>query len=154
MIETIGVGVPAFDGWRWHGWPVCLTAVSGTVCALLSAFLPADVLGNLASVGTLSAFFLVSVSTLVLRITQPDLPRKFQIPGGFWFGGMLIPFLSAFSAAGLFSQATIPAIIRVFAWMGVGLVVYFSFGFWHSRVGLGISTGGEPAAAGSKAAKA
>ncbi|KAJ1328607.1 hypothetical protein BSLG_010339 [Batrachochytrium salamandrivorans] len=118
-----------------RGTPYVATIISGTICALFAALLPVDLLGNLTSVGTLSAFFLVSVSTLVLRITQPDLPRKFEIPGGFWFGGIIIPFLSAFFSAALFSQATVAAISRVFIWMAVGLVVYFSYGYHNSRVG-------------------
>ncbi|KAJ1342173.1 hypothetical protein BSLG_003248 [Batrachochytrium salamandrivorans] len=117
-----------------RGTPYVATIISGTICALFAALLPVDLLGNLTSVGTLSAFFLVSVSTLVLRITQPDLPRKFEIPGGFWFGGIIIPFLSAFFLCS-FSQATVAAISRVFIWMAVGLVVYFSYGYHNSRVG-------------------
>ncbi|KAL2913952.1 hypothetical protein HK105_206543 [Polyrhizophydium stewartii] len=125
------------------GTPYVTTIFSGIFCALLAGLLPVDILGNLTSVGTLSAFFLVSVSTLVLRITQPDLPRKFQIPGGFWFGGVIVPFLSAFFSAGLFSQATVASIARVFIWMAIGLVIYFSYGFWKSKVGQAIANGGS-----------
>ncbi|EGF80448.1 hypothetical protein BATDEDRAFT_11532 [Batrachochytrium dendrobatidis JAM81] len=117
------------------GIPYVATIVSGIVCAFLAGLLPVDLLGNLTSVGTLSAFFLVSVSTLVLRITEPDLPRKFEIPGGFWFGGIFIPFLSAFFSAGLFSQATVASIGRVFIWMAVGLVLYACYGYHHSKLG-------------------
>ncbi|KAL2913953.1 hypothetical protein HK105_206544 [Polyrhizophydium stewartii] len=127
------------------GTPYVATLTSGFLCAIMAALLPVDILGNLTSVGTLSAFFLVSVSTLVLRITEPDLPRKFQIPGGFWFGGIFLPFLSAFCAAGLFSQATVPSIARVFIWMAIGLVIYFAFGFWNSKVGRAVANGGAPA---------
>ncbi|KAL2911283.1 hypothetical protein HK105_209263 [Polyrhizophydium stewartii] len=95
--------------------------------------LSVDLLGNLTSMGTLSAFFLVSVSTLVLRVTQPDLPRKFQIPGGFWVCGVLVPFLSAFFSAGLFSQATVVSIARMLIWMVICLVIHFGCGFWHFK---------------------
>ncbi|KAL2913948.1 hypothetical protein HK105_206539 [Polyrhizophydium stewartii] len=162
VMITLMIGQPrifysmAYDGLlppvfsRIHskfGTPYITTIFSGTLCALLAGLLPVDLLGNLTSVGTLSAFFLVSVSTLVLRITQPDLPRKFQIPGGFWFGGVIVPFLSAFFSAGLFSQATVASIARVFIWMAIGLVIYFSYGFWHSKVG----ALGKPAVRGDSA---
>ncbi|KAH6574641.1 hypothetical protein BASA50_002678 [Batrachochytrium salamandrivorans] len=117
------------------GSPYLATIASASVCALLAGFLPVDLLGNLTSVGTLSAFFLVSVSTLVLRITEPDLPRAFQIPGGFWIGGMLIPFLSAVFSAGLFSQASVSSITRVFIWMGLGVLIYALYGYHHSVIG-------------------
>ncbi|KAH6574918.1 hypothetical protein BASA60_005264 [Batrachochytrium salamandrivorans] len=87
------------------------------------------------TVGTLAAFFLVSVSTLVLRITEPDLPRAFRIPGGFWIGGMLIPSLSAIFSAALFSQASITSVSRVFIWMGLGLIIYVCYGYHHSVIG-------------------
>eukprot|EP00842_Homolaphlyctis_polyrhiza_P002677 jgi/Hompol1/340/HPOL_001133-RA len=86
------------------------------------------------SVGTVTAFFLVSVATGVLRYTEPDLPRKFKIPGGA-IGGYGIPFLSAFFSALLFSQTTTAAIARVFIWMAVGLVIYFVYGYHNSLVG-------------------
>ncbi|KAH9264316.1 hypothetical protein BASA83_012208 [Batrachochytrium salamandrivorans] len=117
------------------GIPYASTIGSGILCALLAGLFPIDLLANLASVGTLTAFFLVSVSTLVLRITEPDLPRAFQIPGGFWIGGMLIPFLSAAFSAALFSQASVSSISRVFIWMGLGLIIYALYGYHHSVVG-------------------
>ncbi|EGF80199.1 hypothetical protein BATDEDRAFT_11387 [Batrachochytrium dendrobatidis JAM81] len=121
------------------GTPYVATIVSGVVCALLAGLLPVDLLGNLTSVGTLSAFFLVSVSTLVLRITEPDLPRKFEIPGGFWFGGIFIPFLSAFFSIALFSQAAVSSISRVFIWMAIGLVIYLCYGYRNSKLGKSLS---------------
>ncbi|EGF80200.1 hypothetical protein BATDEDRAFT_88941 [Batrachochytrium dendrobatidis JAM81] len=117
------------------GTPVASTIISGAFCALLAGFLPVDLLGNLNSVGTLSAFFIVAVSTFVLRITEPDLPRKFEIPGGKYIGGMLVPLLSAIISAGLFSQASMASMARVFIWMGIGLVVYFCYGYRNSVVG-------------------
>ncbi|KAL2918495.1 hypothetical protein HK105_201896 [Polyrhizophydium stewartii] len=95
--------------------------------------LSVDLLGNLTSVSALSAFFLVSVSTLVLRVAQPDLPRKFQIPGGFWICGVLVPFMSAFFSAGLFSQATVVSTARMLIWMVICLVIHFDFGFWNFK---------------------
>ncbi|KAJ8326438.1 hypothetical protein BDV3_005960 [Batrachochytrium dendrobatidis] len=121
------------------GTPLQATIVSGTFCALLAGFLPVDMLGNLTSVGTLSAFFIVAVSTFVLRITEPDLPRKFQIPGGKYIGGMVVPLLAALISAGLFSQASPASMLRVFIWMAIGLVVYFCYGYHHSVLGRQIS---------------
>ena len=45
-----------------------------------AGFTPISVLGNLVSIGTLFAFVIVSIGVLVLRRTQPDLPRPFRTP--------------------------------------------------------------------------
>ncbi|KAJ3334300.1 hypothetical protein HDU91_002762, partial [Kappamyces sp. JEL0680] len=112
--------------------PVVATVTSGTICALLSSLLPVDFLGNLTSIGTLFAFFLVSVSVIVLRMTQPDLPRRFLIPGGPVWGGVVIPGMSAFFSLFLMAQAPLSSILRVVIWLAVGLLVYSFYGYRHS----------------------
>jgi APA family basic amino acid/polyamine antiporter len=111
------------------------TLTTGLFCATLAAILPVDLLGNLTSIGTLFAFFLVSISVIVLRITQPDLPRLFRIPGPNWLGGFLIPAVSALASLGLMLSGTPTAILRVFVWLLLGLVIYGTFGYWNSKIG-------------------
>ncbi|KAJ3185790.1 hypothetical protein HDU85_001158 [Gaertneriomyces sp. JEL0708] len=112
--------------------PYITTITTSTICAIFAGLLPVDILGNLTSVGTLIAFFFVSVSTLVLKITQPNRPRGFVIPGG-KVGGILIPTLSASAVIVLLSQTTVASISRVFIWMAVGAIIYFSYGYRHSK---------------------
>ena len=113
-----------------RGTPYVATLTTGIICATCAALLPIDLLGNLTSIGTLFAFFMVSISVIVLRITQPDLPRVFKIPGPNWFSGYLIPGLSAASSIGLLFSSTSSAIIRVFIWMFIGLCIYGVYGYW------------------------
>ena len=47
---------------------------------LFAAFVPLDVLVNLTSMGTLIAFAIVSLGVIILRRTQPDLPRGYKVP--------------------------------------------------------------------------
>ena len=66
--------------------PRTLTPVHNTliVCAfvgLLAGFVPLGVLIDLTSMGTLVAFTVVSIGVIILRRTQPDLPRGFSVPG-------------------------------------------------------------------------
>ncbi|KAI8912621.1 amino acid/polyamine transporter I, partial [Gorgonomyces haynaldii] len=118
-----------------RGTPYTSTMTTGVICAVLSALLPVDVLGNLTSIGTLFAFAVVSLSTLVLRVTNPDLERKFKIPGPQWFGGYFIPLLSFVASVGLMTQSTVASVLRIFIWMGIGLVVYFAYGYRNSKLG-------------------
>jgi APA family basic amino acid/polyamine antiporter len=60
--------------------PYRITIITGVVASILAFFLPLTTLGELVNIGTLAAFVLVSLGVLVLRRTQPDLPRAFRTP--------------------------------------------------------------------------
>ncbi|KAJ3296303.1 hypothetical protein HK104_001710 [Borealophlyctis nickersoniae] len=109
--------------------PYISTLTVGLICAILAALFPIDILGNITSIGSLFAFLLVSLSVIVTRIRNPDRPRRFKIPGGFWVGGIAVPILAAACSVGLMSRSAGPALIRLAVWAGVGLVVYFCYGF-------------------------
>jgi APA family basic amino acid/polyamine antiporter len=92
--------------------------------------LPIDILGELTSIGTLFAFVLVSLGVMILRIKRPDIPRSFKVPGG----AFVIPILGAVFSGGLMYTATTHTLIRLFAWMAIGLVIYFFCGRKHSKL--------------------
>jgi APA family basic amino acid/polyamine antiporter len=97
---------------------------------LAGGVLPIDILGELCSIGTLFAFVLVSIGVMILRLKRPDLKRGFKVPGG----PFLVPILGAASSAGLMYTATIHTIERLFAWMALGLVIYFVYGRRYSKL--------------------
>ncbi|KAI8799460.1 amino acid/polyamine transporter I [Cladochytrium replicatum] len=116
------------------GVPVFTTWFSGIVCAVLAAVLPIDVLANLTSVGTLFAFFLVSIAIPILRWKEPERERGFKIPGGF-IGSLIFSVISCgLIIVLLVFGGTTATVIRVFVWLAIGLVVYFSFGFRYSKL--------------------
>ena len=61
--------------------PVGNTVIVAVVVAGLAALLPLDRLAETVSIGTLTAFIVVSGGVILLRIQQPDLPRGFKVPG-------------------------------------------------------------------------
>ncbi|RUP15171.1 amino acid permease-domain-containing protein [Jimgerdemannia flammicorona] len=113
--------------------PYVPTIITGVVTAILGAFLPIDILGNMTSVGTLLAFFLVHVGVLVLRFTRPDIPRPFKIPGPGYFW-MVVPIIGAATSLLLIVVSETTTIWRVLIWLALGLVIYFSYGYWHSKI--------------------
>ncbi|KAI9100562.1 amino acid permease-domain-containing protein [Phlyctochytrium arcticum] len=117
---------------RFHT-PYITTITTGVICALFAGILPVDILGNLTSVGTLLAFLFVSLSTIILKITDPDRPRGFSVPGG-RIGGFVIPTLAAACVIFLLTQITPASIARVFIWMALGTIVYVVYGYRHSHL--------------------
>lgn len=61
--------------------PIGSTWIVGLICATIGGLVPLGQLAELANIGTLAAFVLVSFAVILLRYTQPDLPRGFKCPG-------------------------------------------------------------------------
>jgi APA family basic amino acid/polyamine antiporter len=112
------------------GTPYVTTIVTGLACAVAGGLLPIDILAELTSIGTLFAFVLVSLGVMILRVKRPDLPRTFKVPGGPY----VVPILGALTSGILMYTATTATIIRLFAWMAIGLAIYFAYGRTHSKL--------------------
>ena len=105
------------------GTPHVTTMITGVIVAIAAATLPLNVLGQLVSMGTLLAFGIVCVGVLVLRRTDPALPRPFRAP--------LSPWLPAAGAAiCLYLMLALPLAtwLRLAVWLAAGLAIYFIFG--------------------------
>ncbi len=109
--------------------PHVSTIIVGLIVAVLSGLTPLTVLVELVSIGTLFAFVLVSIGVLVLRRLQPDLRRPFRCP---WVP--VVPVLAIVACGYL--MASLPGVtwLRFVVWLGIGLVIYFSYGRHHSRL--------------------
>lgn len=103
------------------------TLLVGFSVALIGGLLPIDVLGELASIGTLLAFVVVSIGVIVLRYVEPDAPRAFRMPFGIFF-----PVLGAISCAALMLALPLGAWLRLAGWMAIGVTIYLVYGRIHS----------------------
>jgi APA family basic amino acid/polyamine antiporter len=113
-----------------YGTPYITTIITGVVCAICGGVLPIDVLAELTSIGTLFAFVLVCLGVMILRIKRPEIPRAFRVPGGPY----VVPIIGVVFSLALMLSATTPTILRLFAWLAIGLVIYAFYGRKHSRL--------------------
>ncbi len=100
--------------------------------SIFGAFVPARVVGEMTSIGTLFAFILVCIGILIMRKKMPELPRAFRTP---W-----VPFVPVMGiAVCLFMMIFLPmdTWIRLLVWMLIGLDVYISYGVQHSKLANG-----------------
>jgi len=105
------------------------TILTGVFVAFFSAIANIDIIVQLVNIGTLFAFTLVCIGILVLRVREPNLPRKFKVPFVPW-----VPLAGAGMC--LVLMAGLPAMtwIGFGLWLLVGLVIYFSYGMRKSRL--------------------
>ena len=109
--------------------PAVTTMLTGAVVALAALVGDAAETYDLTNIGTLFAFALVCVGVLVLRVIEPDRPRPFRVP----FVWIVAPLGAA---ACLFVMVGLPyqAWERFAIWLAAGLVLYFLYGYSHSRL--------------------
>jgi APA family basic amino acid/polyamine antiporter len=121
--------------------PHISTLITGVLAAIFAGLLPIEILGELVSIGTLVAFIVVCAGVLVLRYTRPDLPRPFRVPA-VWFTSIM----GVIFCAGMAASLPTATWIRLVLWSAVGFVLYFAYGYSHSRLRRPAEPAGIPAA--------
>lgn len=112
--------------------PHIVTMITGVAVAFFAAFLPVGQLADISNSGTLFAFFMVAIAVLILRRTQPNRHRPFRTPL-VW----VVAPLAILGTLGLYANLPFEAKMVLPVWGGIGLVVYFLYGYRKSHVGLG-----------------
>ncbi|HET9857697.1 MAG TPA: amino acid permease [Chthoniobacterales bacterium] len=96
---------------------------------LLAAFVPADVTGEMTSIGTLFAFILVCAGVWIMRVRNPELERGFRVPAA-----PLVAILGIITCGAMIYGLGWTNWMRLIVWLLIGFVFYFSYGKHHSRI--------------------
>jgi APA family basic amino acid/polyamine antiporter len=93
----------------------------------MAGFLPIDALLHLTNIGTLLAFAIVCGAVLVMRKKYPNAERPFRCP---WVP--VVPILGIICCFTLMLSLPVDNWWRLLAWLGIGFVIYFAYGRYHS----------------------
>ncbi len=114
--------------------PAVTTVITGVLVAFASMIGDAAETYDLTNIGTLFAFALVCAGVMVLRVKEPERPRPFKVPF-VWVTAPLGILACLFVMAGLPYQAW----ERFAIWIVIGLLIYFFYGYGHSRLRRGLA---------------
>jgi APA family basic amino acid/polyamine antiporter len=109
--------------------PVNNTVMVGIAASILAGFVPLDKLADMVSIGTLTAFIIVAVGVIILRVREPDLPRAFKIPGY-----PVTPVVSVLACGYILASLHWYTWIAFSGWVTVALIFYFIWGRHHSAL--------------------
>jgi APA family basic amino acid/polyamine antiporter len=112
-----------------HRTPYISTWIAGLVVGIPAGIWDIGTFADLANIGTLFAFIVVSAGVIVLRRTQPDRKRGFRMPGVPW-----LPLISVAFCLLLMLSLPLETWVRFVVWLVVGLTIYSLFGRKHSRM--------------------
>ena len=96
---------------------------------MVGSVTPIDDIGKMVNIGTLLAFVMVSIAVVILRQDRPNQARPFRTP---WVP--LVPILGVLFNGYMMYKLGWVNWARLFIWLGIGLILYFSYGRHHSKV--------------------
>ena len=112
--------------------PHITTILTGVFVAVFAAFANIDEVVQLTNIGTLFAFAIVGAGVLILHYKEPNRPRPFRTPWMPW-----TPIIAIAACLFLMFQLPLVTWLRFLGWLAIGLVIYFGYGFRHSRMRVG-----------------
>jgi APA family basic amino acid/polyamine antiporter len=105
------------------------TILVGILAAIVGSLTPIDDIGKMVNIGTLLAFVIVCIAVLILRRTNPGQNRPFRTPLVPW-----VPILGILFNGYMMYKLGAINWIRLFAWLVIGLVIYFTYSRRHSKI--------------------
>ncbi|CAN1552418.1 PotE Amino acid transporters [Flavobacteriaceae bacterium] len=103
------------------------------IVSLFAAFIPARVVGEMTSIGTLFAFILVCLGVWIMRVKMPEVQRAFKTPFV-----PLVPILGILVCLFMMVFLPLDTWIRLIVWMMIGFDLYLFYGMKNSVLNQGI----------------
>ena len=116
--------------------PHVTTIWTGVVVGGVAMLVDIGSLSDLTNIGTLFAFILVCIGVAVLRCTDSTRPRPFRVPFV-----PVFPIIGVILCLALMLSLPVLTWLRFFAWLGIGLLIYFLYSVRHSKLRRGIDAG-------------
>jgi basic amino acid/polyamine antiporter, APA family len=116
--------------------PHVTTILTGIVVGGVAMLVDIGSLSDLTNIGTLFAFILVCIGVVVLRRSDAARPRPFRVPFV-----PVFPIIGVLLCLSLMLSLPVLTWLRFFVWLAGGLVIYFFYSAWHSKLGHGEDTG-------------
>ncbi|HEX9690205.1 MAG TPA: amino acid permease [Thermoanaerobaculia bacterium] len=110
--------------------PHVTTILTGVAVGVTAMFTTLDEMVNLTNIGTLFAFILICLGIMILRFKDPRRERPFRVP----LGPVALPTLGIVCSLGLIYYLPPSSWWRFAGWLGIGAVIYFLYGYRHSRL--------------------
>ncbi|MCC7529037.1 MAG: amino acid permease [Candidatus Melainabacteria bacterium] len=115
--------------------PVWSIAIWGVLVALTAGLLPISELAELTNIGTLAAFVMVCAGVMILRVKEPERPRKFRCPDMPLVkpvGNFAVTCMTRMFGLKAQTEARLRSCVKGVAWMlipilGAGMSMVFMF---------------------------
>jgi amino acid transporter len=121
--------------------PVNNTIIVAIVVSILAGFIPLDKLADMVSIGTLTAFIVVSIGVIILRVREPNLPRGFKVPFYYVIRTSernihipIVPVLSVLACGYILYSLHWYTWIAFSAWVVIVVAFYLAWGRHHSAL--------------------
>ncbi|HEX5168858.1 MAG TPA: amino acid permease, partial [Cyclobacteriaceae bacterium] len=105
------------------------TALIGIAVAITAGLIPIETIAKLVNIGTLFAFIMVCIAVMMMRSSQPNVNRPFKVPYVY-----IIAPLGVIFNLGMMLSLGWENWMRLFVWLILGLIVYFSYSQKHSVI--------------------
>lgn len=109
--------------------PFVPTVLTGLFVGFAALFIDIGFAAELTNIGTLAAFIIVCGGVLILRKTDPTHVRPFKCPLV-----PLVPWMGIFSCFFLMLSLPVNTWVRFVVWMAMGGLLYWYYGFRHSKL--------------------
>ncbi len=105
--------------------PHVITLTTGILIALGTIVLDINRAAELCNIGTLTAFMMVCIAVLILRIKEPNRKRVFKVP----YAYITCPLGALVCFSLIYMGMPVFTLIVFGIWVMLGLILYFSYGF-------------------------